>query len=271
LSSRYEERESTQLFYRIMDTFFGKKKVDLILQPKLEFTNEQQEIVESVIRRLIDGEPVQYIDNTAFFCYESFYVDASVLIPRPETEELVQWILENHYDEAIKILDVGTGSGIIPVCLAKSRPSWTVMACDISNEALIVSRRNAREILTQGDVAFYKEDILNPSTDYQNSLDILISNPPYVLESDKKEMEDTVLQHEPHLALFVEDKDPLQFYSALVSYARKNLKLGGYIYFEIHEDYKSEIIRLLEGSGFKSVVIRKDLQAKNRMVSAVMD
>jgi release factor glutamine methyltransferase len=267
LSSLYSDRTSDQLFYRLLESFYGIKKTEVVLSPERILPEIQQDELSMALERLLAKEPVQYIDNTAYFMDSSFYVDASVLIPRPETEELVNLILDNHNDDALKILDIGTGSGIIAISLLNKRPNWTVLACDVSNEALITARRNSREILQLNEVAFYREDILNPQSQYKERLDVIVSNPPYVLESDKSEMEEQVLNHEPHVALFVDDKNPLQFYKAIIDYAQKNLITEGCIYFEVHESYNIAVATLLEQSGYNSVKSHSDLQGKMRMVS----
>lgn len=266
LSSKYTERECLSLFYRIIEYCTGMQKVDVVLDLKKELTESQAKEIETIITALKEGVPVQYIDNTAHFLDNMYYVDGSVLIPRPETEELVTWVLDNHNETAVKVLDIGTGSGVIPISLAKSRPNWSVLACDVSNEALITARRNAREILTHSEVAFYHEDILNAKSQYNGTLDMIISNPPYVLESDKQMMDDNVLKYEPGLALFVSDKDPLLFYNAIAKYAKTNLKKGGHLYFEIHEMYADQVQRCMTDVGFEEITVKEDLQGKPRMI-----
>jgi len=226
LSHRYSPRETEQLFYRLLSTCLGISKTDAILSLRNEIPTEKQEVMQTALDKLKAGTPVQYIDNTAFFMDDTFYVDDSVLIPRPETEELVKLLLDENSEAEMQVLDIGTGSGVIPICLSKNRPNWVVRACDISNEALVVARRNANDILKHSSVAFYKEDILSPKTQYAQSLDAIVSNPPYVLDSDKQEMKDQVLDFEPHLALFVPDNDPLLFYASITDYAKRNLKKG---------------------------------------------
>jgi release factor glutamine methyltransferase len=270
LSKNYTERESDLLFYRLLESFFGFRKTDIVLTPNLEIDADQKAEIDLALKQLVAGVPVQYIDNTAFFMDDAFFVDDSVLIPRPETEELIRWILDTHDSTALKVLDIGTGSGVIPISLSKQRSNWTLLACDISNEALITARRNGREILKQTDVAFYKEDILEPQTNYGNGLDIIVSNPPYVLESDKMTMGDNVLKHEPHIALFVPNEDPLLFYKAIVKFALTSLKIGGCLYFEIHESYSIQVHDCMIEGGFKDVVIKNDLQGKPRMISGVL-
>ncbi len=266
LPPRYSDRECLSLFYQIIEYSTGLRKVDVVLNPSKEVTEVQANEINDLLNALKQGAPIQYLVQAAPFMNHAFYVDDSVLIPRPETEELVQWILDTHSEDQLKLLDIGTGSGAIPVSLSSARPNWVVMACDVSNEALVTARRNAREILTQSDVAFYREDILDPKTEYHQSLDIIVSNPPYVLESDKELMEDNVLQFEPGMALFVPDTDPILFYRAISKYALNNLKTGGYLYFEIHELYAEMVQECMVAEGFKEVVIKEDLQDKPRMI-----
>ncbi len=268
LSDVYNEREVQHLFYRMVLWATGLTRTEAILQREYVLTETQQaEMLES-IQRLKRNEPIQYITEQAVFLDDVFYVNPHVLIPRPETEELVQWILSNHSKEPLRVLDIGTGSGIIPIALARKRPSWHISACDVSNDALVVARKNARELLRLSEVQFYYEDILSPVTEYQPPLDIIVSNPPYVLASDKDDMASNVLDYEPHLALFVADEDPLLFYRAIAEYALGNLKKEGYLYFEIHEDLADDTQVLLESMNYQNVEIHLDLQGKSRMVRA---
>jgi release factor glutamine methyltransferase len=200
---------------------------------------------------------------------DAFYVDHSVLIPRPETEELVQLILNQQNQHALKVLDIGTGSGAIAVNLSKHRNNWSIYACDVSNEALVVARRNGSELLKNTEVAFYQEDILQPKSFYTSGLDVIVSNPPYVLETDKSDMQEQVLKHEPHTALFVSNDNPLLFYNAIVMYASDNLKQSGALYFEVHELYADKVAQLLSASDYLNVKVYDDLQGKPRMVSGL--
>lgn len=267
MSKTYDDRTSDQLFYLIIEEFTGKKRTDVILEADSPCSEELIKRIPEVLEKLKSNEPVQYILGKAHFFDLTFNVDQNVLIPRPETEELVQLILAKHGVEKQVVLDIGTGSGIIPVTLKKHRPKWQVLACDVSEGALRVATSNSEQILGEGGVEFYREDILNPVRNYDPQLDVIVSNPPYVLESDKRTMEPNVLNHEPHLALFVEDDDPLLFYREIANYAERNLKKGGWIYFEVHEDYASDVEQLLTLDNYKSYIIN-DLQGKSRMVSA---
>ncbi len=265
----YPKREIDNLFFRTAEFVLGKSKTQTILDYEYELSADQETETRDILNRLLNNEPIQYIDNQAFFFGESFFVDSSVLIPRPETEELVQLILDDNPESHLTVLDIGTGSGIIPISLAKRRPNWEVFACDVSNEALVVARRNSRELIKSEAVAFYMEDILQPITQYDQELDIIVSNPPYVLESDKQQMGENVLKFEPHLALFVEDTDPLLFYRKIVLYANDNLKSTGKLYFEIHEDLATGVCEIMSSYGYRNVSVVKDLQHKDRMVRGV--
>lgn len=266
LGEIYESREVDSLFYRVVKTELGLERTEVVLHPNHEIEEDKQKFIQQIVTRLKNHEPVQYVLNEAFFLEHSFYVEPSVLIPRPETEELVQLILNENDGNAQRVLDIGTGSGAIAVSLAVKRPSWSVLACDVSNEALIIARRNAREIAVNRDLVIYREDILNPSTEYVSGLDIIVSNPPYVLDSDKQQMAQNVLEYEPHLALFVDDSDPLLFYRHIIQYGQKNLKTGGRLYFEIHEDLSDEVCKLMETHRYEGVKAHLDLQGKKRMV-----
>ena len=269
LSGEYSDRIANQLFYRLLESFFGIKKTDAVLAPDKELPAAQRDELYDALKRLTEKEPVQYIDNTAYFMDDAFYVDHSVLIPRPETEELVQLILNQHNQHALKVLDIGTGSGAIAVNLAKHRNNWSIYACDVSNEALVVARRNGRELLKNTEVAFYQEDILQPKSFYTSGLDVIVSNPPYVLEADKSDMQEQVLKHEPHAALFVSNDNPLLFYNAIVKYASDNLKQSGALYFEVHELYADKVAQLLSASDYLNVKVCDDLQGKPRIVSGL--
>jgi release factor glutamine methyltransferase len=268
LSDTYNEREVQQLFYRVVHFVTGLTRTDVVLDVDRELPADHLEDLSDILHRLKQNEPIQYIEEQAYFLDDVYYVNQHVLIPRPETEELVQWILEIHDSTPRRVLDIGTGSGIVPVSLAKNRTKWQVFACDVSNEALVVARRNAREILHMNEVQFYHEDILNPKTEYHTPLDIIVSNPPYVLYSDKNQMAKNVLDYEPHLALFVEDEDPLLFYREIAKYGQENLAVNGWLYFEIHEDLADKMKELLAHLGYSEIDLRNDMQGKARMVRA---
>lgn len=221
--------------------------------------------IEDIVRRLQDYEPLQYILGETEFYGLPFHVNPSVLIPRPETEELLEWILRENRMEKPSVLDVGTGSGCIAVTLAKKIPSASVSAWDISAVALAVARENA--ILNNVRIDLAGKDALLASDDGQR-FDIIVSNPPYITESEKGEMERNVLDYEPHTALFVPDDDALKFYRAIAATASRQLNPGGKLYFEINRAKGREVIELLRGRGFCRIELRKDISGNDRMIKA---
>jgi release factor glutamine methyltransferase len=235
--------------------------IDQKLVPK------EVESISKVVSRLKNQEPIQYILGEAGFYGLTFKVTPDVLIPRPETEELVDLVLKSKRDKPTRILDVGTGSGCIPVSLKKNWPHAHVMACDISERAIKVAQINAG--LNQTEVAFFHLNILDPLLPASfPKIDLLVSNPPYVTESEKKLMGRNVLHFEPERALFVPDDDPLLFYTALAGFARKYLNQDGQVFWEINEAFGKDCANLLKENGFINVKVRKDINGKNRMVFA---
>ncbi len=224
-----------------------------------------------ILKELIAGKPLQYSLGETEFYGLVFKVNPSVLIPRPETEELVDWIFKEFKgngmgEKPLKILDIGTGSGCIPIVLKKYMPKAEVYAMDISAEALATARNNA--LLNQTDVVFFEDDILNPAFNLQSSIfNIIISNPPYITHPEKEQMHQNVLAYEPHTALFVPDNDPLIFYNAIADYALNHLKKpGGLLFFEINENSGFQTVTLLKNKGFKNIELRQDLRGKDRMI-----
>lgn len=217
--------------------------------------------------------PVQYVLGETEFYGSVFKVDPSVLIPRPETEELVDWVLKDlkalkHDQNALKVLDIGTGSGCIPVTIKKYLQDATVFGMDVSSLALDKARENA--ILNQTEVNFIEDNILLPMTS-QSGFDIIISNPPYVMIREKEQMHANVLNHEPHTALFVPDEDPLIFYNAIADFAQKHLLPHGHLYLEINENLGAQTLSLLKIKGFKTLELKKDLRDKDRMIKAQLN
>jgi len=215
--------------------------------------------------RLKKGEPIQYILGKAPFYGHEFLVNSSTLIPRNETEELVHLILKENKSTGLKVLDIGTGTGCIPISLALEMQQAKVYGLDISEEALDVARKNAKQLHT--DVIFLKSNILEELPPIED-LDILVSNPPYIPEKGKAEMHPNVLDFEPGLALFVPDQDPLLFYRVIAEKGKKLLKPGGKLYFEIHEEFGAEVLSLLEEKGYVELRLLKDLNGKDRMITA---
>ncbi len=237
------------------------------------FSPEETTRFEDIQQRLLAGEPMQYILGEADFFGLKFLVTPAVLIPRQETEELVAWALDWVKMEGLKsptVLDIGLGSGCIAVTLKKKRPDIRLFGLEKSPEALAVAQENARRILSDTEVAFFLGDIFWAETmSLFPSLDVILSNPPYIPTHERDRMPEHVLAHEPALALFVEDADPLLFYRAIAHFSRQKLKPGGRLFFECNEFNAAEVARLLVQEGFMEVELRKDLSGADRMVSAV--
>lgn len=262
----YPKDEISAFFYRVCEQYLDFKRIDVSLKSETLITPETFEYFETIISRLLTYEPIQYILGTTFFFGLEFKVDANVLIPRPETEELVAWILKQaDPNKPLKILDIGTGSGCIAVSLAKHLPNAEVYALDVSPAALEMAQHNAQ----QNDVQLncIEANVLE-WTNTELSFDIIVSNPPYVRESEKEFMAPNVLEHEPHLALFVENESPLVFYKAIVELSKINLKKEGLLYFEINEYLGDETKALFSLDDFEDVQLKADIFAKNRMMRA---
>jgi release factor glutamine methyltransferase len=238
---------------------------DIILQKDNQLDDGDREQLVGIVARLKKHEPIQYILGEAEFYDLKFGVSEDVLIPRPETEELVDWVIKDQPHTGARILDIGTGSGCIPVSLKKNLPEAIVSACDISRTALNRAKRNAAQ--NQTAIYFFELDILNSSqTRLPHQVDILVSNPPYIRLSEKELMQANVLDFEPHLALFVGNDQPLLFYEAIARFGQKNLVPGGLVYWEINEAFGRECCELLRQLGYSDLVLRKDLNGKDRMV-----
>lgn len=229
--------------------------------------NLASELTE-VLAQLKDHRPIQYILNQAHFFGLIFKVNEHVLIPRPETEELVFWMIQDLKSENLehaKVLDIGTGSGCIAISLKKKLQTLEVSAVDISSKALEVAESNA--LINRVEVFFLKDDILTSKSSLK--YDVIVSNPPYVRKLEKAEMQKNVLEFEPHLALFVENEDPLLFYRNIADFASKNLTLNGILFFEINESLSEQTVDLLKSKSFNNIEVRKDMQGKYRMIKAL--
>jgi len=225
-----------------------------------------------VIERLKNQEPIQYILEETWFCDSVFKVNPQVLIPRPETEELVYKLCEEIGEASIHILDIGTGSGCIAISIKKLKPSAKVVAIDISNDALKIAETNSESILGKSKIEFYCKNVLDKDfgSSFNNKFDAIVSNPPYIIASEITTMKDNVLNHEPHLALFCGD-DALLFYRAIAQHAKLLLNPGGALYFEINEKYGSEVAQMLKENNFEKVTISKDFYQKDRIIKAIMN
>ncbi|MDX9770223.1 MAG: peptide chain release factor N(5)-glutamine methyltransferase [Tenuifilaceae bacterium] len=261
----YPLSEAKAIARMAIESVSNKKIHDAIANPQLTLSDGEITQLEYYISQLKLQKPIQYIlGNTEFFGL-NLKVTPSVLIPRPETEELVDWILTTHNESSPSILDIGTGSGCIAITLAKNIPGAKVFALDISSEALEVASKNAME--NGVSLTLINENILNLPAELSGSpFDIIVSNPPYVRESEKELMAPNVLENEPELALFVSDVNPLEFYKAIASVAQKHLKPKGWVYCEINEAFGIETASVFAERGFVNVTLRKDINGKERML-----
>lgn len=269
LTAIYEAGEAKAIARLVMEVRFGLSITDVVC----EKTGDDAEM-QALQQRLLTGEPVQYILGEAEFGGRTFHVEPGVLIPRPETYELCQWIMEEgrgvkEEERKTSILDIGTGSGCIACTLAAELPSTQITAWDISDVALRIAAENAKR--TNAHISFKKVDILNPQFPILHSqFDIVVSNPPYICNKERATMERNVLEHEPALALFVPDNDPLLFYRAIARYAAKALRPGGTLYFEINPLYVNEMKQMLSEEGFSHTEIRNDQFGKQRFTNSCL-
>ena len=270
LADFYPPKEILSLFFQSIQKVTGCSKSVLLANPDFSFSCEQENLLDTILTRLQSMEPIQYVLGECEFYGLTFCVNPSVLIPRPETEELVDWIISDYSGQSGNLLDIGTGSGCIAIATGKSLKSFSISAIDISEPALAVARENAKK--HNCHIQFIKADILNPDNiDFDDVFDVIVSNPPYVCEQEKHTMSRNVLGYEPHLALFVPNNDPLLFYKAIAAFGKKRLKAGGRLYLEINEAMGKDCVNLLGSLGYRDVVLRKDIFGRDRMVGAVRE
>ncbi|MBO4328803.1 MAG: peptide chain release factor N(5)-glutamine methyltransferase [Bacteroidales bacterium] len=269
LADRFPQREAEQLMRILVEDLFGIDLQRQLMEPDLRIDELQHAKLRTSVDRLLDGEPVQYVTGLAHFDGMAFQVNPSVLIPRPETEELVWKIIaELPVDQPLRIWDVGTGSGCIAIALAKRFPLAQVTAFEVSEQALTTARDNAERL--QAAVDFVLDDVLNPQSETWNEpVDLVVSNPPYVMASERATMEQNVLDHEPATALFVPDEDPLLFYRQILSLAKPQLNNNGVVWFEINESLGEEMLRLCNEEGFQASLM-EDYAEKPRFVKAML-
>lgn len=267
----YENREASNIADLIMEDITGWDRSRRVIHHDALLSEPQLERYTHCKEELLHGRPTQYVLGHAWFCGMRLQVDEHVLIPRPETEELVMEVkkmyadISTDRDHQFKMVDIGTGSGCIAIALKKYFPDWNVWAVDKYNGALAIAKTNA--VLLDTEIHFVASDILKEAkTDLLPAFDLIISNPPYIPSEDKSAMDDRVLDHEPHDALFVTDNDPLQFYKAIIAFSEQHLLRGGMLFFETHELYAQEVAALLEANGFEHIVVKKDFQEKERIV-----
>lgn len=266
LNSFFDATEIESMFSIVAEHYFNITKKDFILIPNKRLSESDLLKVIYCVKNLKTKKPLAYILGEWEFFGLTFNVSESTLIPRPETEELVDIILKENQG-GLKVLDIGTGTGCIPVALKKNNNHYQVFAVDVSKDALNIASQNA--LLNEVEVTFLEFDILkNRHSNFQQQLDVIVSNPPYILESDKADMDGNVLDFEPHLALFVANHEPLLFYDAIADFAKINLRNNGKLYFEIHENYGNKTLDLIESKGFSNVKLIKDMNGKDRIISA---
>ena len=270
LTPLYDAGEAQAIVRTVLDVEYGMTLTDIICGKVNELSSDEERNLEEIITRLQNGEPVQYVLGKADFAGRTFHVEPGVLIPRPETAELCQWIEEDvsslEADERKQILDICTGSGCIAITLGLTIPNSEVTGWDISEDALRIAQGNV-EMLKAGNVRIeYQDALMLPKA--AEAADIIVSNPPYICEKEKADMEKNVLEHEPSIALFVPDEDPLKFYRAIAEYASSALKPEGALYFEINPIYAKETREMLEELGFKDIETKEDAFGKKRMMKA---
>jgi len=290
LAALYDERESEQIAQWVIENITGYSRSARILHKTDLLTLAQESLFTKYLIELLQWRPVQYVLGEAWFAGMKFFVDERVLVPRPETEELVELVVgireigvgrqesevgsQQHARQSIseggpiKVLDIGTGSGCIPIAIKKKQPVWDVWAVDISADALAVAALNAKNL--GAEIHFARVDILDEKSRAGLPVfDIIVSNPPYIPLKDKMDMSENVLLHEPHLALFVTNDDPLIFYREMLHFAADHLHPGGLIFFEVHERLSGSVESLLAAADYHQVQTKKDMQGKDRMISAV--
>ena len=267
LTPLYDRDEINSFFYLLSEAYLDKTRLDIALNPNEELNEATKHLFQNALEQLTNEYPIQYIIGETEFMDFVFEVNQHVLIPRPETEELIRWILSREDKAKIKsILDIGTGSGCIPIILANSLTNAKVTSIDISKTALEVAKRNA--VKNNVDINFLQDDILQIKV-LEENYDIIVSNPPYVRESEKTAMNNNVLKFEPEIALFVTDKDPLIFYRHIASLAIRSLKTDGILYFEINQYLGAALCKILDDLGFENIELRKDMYGADRMIRAM--
>jgi release factor glutamine methyltransferase len=267
LETLYPETEILSFFYLLLEHHFGTKKIDLALEPELMRKEWPEKRFSEALHQLLEEIPIQYVVGYAEFAGLKFKVNENALIPRPETEELVAWMLESiDKSQPLRILDIGTGSGCIPITLSLQIPSAEIHAVDVSEKALELARENAQRL--GAEVRFFNLDILTVESLAEN-YDVIVSNPPYVRLSEKNEMRGNVLKHEPDLALYVRDEDPLLFYKKIAVLGKGALTENGMLFFEINENLAEPTSEALSNLSYESIEVRKDIYGKNRMIRAI--
>ena len=275
LKKLYPTSEIDTFLFLLLEEYLNFKRIDVVLKSNFEISPEDLILLKSSTKLLEQEIPIQYILGKTEFYGFPFILNEHVLIPRPETEELISSILENVLktrsfhtnanEKQLKILDIGTGSGCIPISLKKSLPFAEITAIDVSNEALTIAKKNA--VLNKVDINLTQQDILN-TTSLNQLYDVIVSNPPYVRESEKKEIKNNVLNNEPHMALFVKDNNPLVFYNKIAELAKNHLSENGTLFFEINQYLGKETVELIKLKGFNKIQLKKDIFGRDRIIIA---
>ena len=265
LKNYYAKNEIDFYFKILINSFFNWDPTSIALNPKKQLTILESSKLIKTINNLKKFKPIQYITGESFFMGLKFKVNKNVLIPRQETEELVEWIINDNCDfkNKINVIDIGTGSGCIAISLSKKKRNFNLTAIDNSDKSLLVAKENARS--NKVKINFINNDILKPLND-KTIYDIIISNPPYIADSEIKNIEDKVLKFEPYNAIFVDKKNPLIFYKAIIDFSLSNLKKDGKIYFEINPIFYNSLLTLIESYNKFNLVVKKDISNKNRMI-----
>jgi len=266
INKDYDAEESTALFNLAAEHELKLRRSQLLMMHDQEVEQADVEQLLQIAKEIANGRPLQYIFGETEFYRLKFQVNSDVLIPRPETEELVHLIIqtiEGSVQSGLRLLDIGTGSGCIPISIKHSLPDIEVSALDVSEPALAVARSNAK--LNKATITFIQADILTYQT--EEVYDVIVSNPPYIKEDEKASMHQNVLSHEPHLALFVSNEDPLIFYKAIADFSQTHLSKEGILFFEINEFLGSEMLNMLSSKDFRNIQVFKDMQGKDRMIS----
>ena len=270
LTTIYDNREAENISDWVFENVTGLKKWERRENQNNQLAETDSEKIKTYLQELLKHKPVQYVLHEAWFYRRKFYVNENVLIPRPETEELVEWIISDFkkekHSKRINIIDIGTGSGCIPVSLKKELPETSITAIDVSDKALSVSKKNAKEL--DATIDFFEADFLNENEwKMLSQYNIIVSNPPYIPLNEKQVLGKNVTDFEPGIALFVENNDPFIFYKKIAGFAKSHLKESGKIYVEVHEEYAKEVGRIFESAGFL-VEIKNDIYGKQRMIKS---
>lgn len=266
LAPLYDSREASAIAHLVMEYLTGKTKIERLLHPAVVLSANEEALLQTYMDQLSRQRPVQYVLGEAWFAGMKFHVNEHVLIPRPETEELVAWVINHTEQGAKQILDIGTGSGCIPIALKKGLPAASITSVDIDPNALQVARNNATSL--QADIQFIELDFLQEAHwNLLSRYDIIVSNPPYIRQMESHTMAKHVLDYEPSLALFVPDNDALLFYRKIARFSKQHLMAGGMLCLEINEALGKEVSLLFQAAGFETS-IRHDLQGKERFVTA---